>query len=88
MQGNVALCGHRNGAVIAVDIRERQRGYSDLSAGPSPRIPDTHRYAHLARNYKRSTKFQVLISSSIQQSLFFICICNLFLFLRKRMSCT
>ncbi|XP_038988063.1 uncharacterized protein LOC103696415 [Phoenix dactylifera] len=60
--GNVVLCGHRNGAVIAVDIRERQRGYSDLSAGPSPRIPDTHRtaHAHLARNDKRSTKFQAL----------------------------
>nr|XP_029117973.1 uncharacterized protein LOC105036131 isoform X2 [Elaeis guineensis] len=58
--GNVVLCGHRNGAVIAVDIRERQRGYSDLLAGSSPRIPDTHRtaHAHLARNDKRSTKFQ------------------------------
>lgn len=53
--GNVVLCGLRNGAIITVDIRERQRGYFDLSAGTS-----AHRtfLVHPARNEKRSTKFQ------------------------------
>ncbi|KAK9223320.1 hypothetical protein WN944_011762 [Citrus x changshan-huyou] len=43
--GNVVLCGFRNGAIVTVDVRERQRGCSSR-AGRRHRIP----YSPLQRN--------------------------------------
>lgn len=43
--GNVVLCGFRNGAIVTVDVRERQRGCSSR-AGRRHRIP----YSRLQRN--------------------------------------
>lgn len=45
VQGNVVLCGFRNGAIVTVDVRKRQRGCSSR-AGRRHQIP----YSRLQRN--------------------------------------
>ncbi|XP_020093132.1 uncharacterized protein LOC109713452 isoform X2 [Ananas comosus] len=63
--GNVVLCGHRNGAIISVDIRQKQ---SELSAEPSARRPNPHRTAPLLRNDRRSVKRRVQMNGKLNSS--------------------
>nr|CAD1840939.1 unnamed protein product [Ananas comosus var. bracteatus] len=65
--GNVVLCGHRNGAIISVDIRQKQ---SELSAEPSARRPNPHRTAPIPplRNDRRSVKRRVQMNGKLNSS--------------------
>ncbi|KAJ8478146.1 hypothetical protein OPV22_021873 [Ensete ventricosum] len=64
--GNVVLCGHRNGAVISVDIRQKQSRFH--SAGPARQ--NARRIAHVSpvRNEEISTSLSHKLGRNLNSS--------------------
>ncbi|XP_072986971.1 uncharacterized protein [Typha latifolia] len=68
--GNVVLCGLRNGAIVSIDMRQKQPGYSDHSFGrPLPGRPNAHRTFSLSQGMvNRPGKQRIQINRKLNTS--------------------
>ncbi|KAF5207562.1 Transducin/WD40 repeat-like superfamily protein [Thalictrum thalictroides] len=64
--GNVVLCGFRNGAIVTVDVRQKQRGLTDVTH----KIPFSSSTSHgpSSRNVQKRTKAWFKLKGSIHPS--------------------
>lgn len=68
MQGNVILCGLRNGSIVPIDIRQNQQMHINPSAGPTRGRQKPTAMAFRAVNNARLNKkrgFEVIVINFI-----------------------